>query len=441
MASAATGVAFGAAAAAAPDSAAAQSAASPAGGRLALVLSGGGAAGAAHVGVLRALEEAGLRPDCVAGTSMGSIVGGLYAMGMTPDQLEVAVEETDWLAILDDQPERAETHPLRRRSRLDPTVVLGRLPLRAGGDNGGVTWDGGLVDASKLQLQLRALALPASGVTDFDDLDIPFRAVATDLAKGTSVVLGEGDLATAMRASMSIPGLFAPVEIDGRVLVDGGVDNNLPIDVAHALCADQPGDAIIAVYIPSAEPDLNSLGTLTGALGQTMSLFIARSSQEQLERWRGQYELIVPPVEDVGMLDFDRAREAMDLGYQAAKASTPQIAASLFAAGAPAAALAPRVPTDAPDEIEVASLVIENSSFYRDEVIEAYLEIEPPMMISIAELNRRLQRIAALKVFDQVTYRIAPAPAPAPAGGEGRAVIGDGRAAGHVGRRARGGVG
>lgn len=401
-------------------------------GRVALVLSGGGAAGAAHVGVLRALEESGLRPDCVAGASMGSIVGGLYAMGMTPDQLEVAVEETDWLAILDDQPDRTQTHPLRRRSRLDPTVVLGRLPLRAGGDNGGgVTWDGGLVDASKLQLQLRELALPANGVTDFDDLDIPFRAVATNLATGSTEVLGEGDLATAMRASMSIPGLFAPVEIDGRVLVDGGVDNNLPIDVAHALCADQPGDAIIAVYIPSAEPDLNTLGTLTGALGQTMSLFIARSSLEQLEAWKGQYELITPPVEAVGMLDFDRAREAMDLGYEAAKQVAPGIAARLNG-GAPPAAAAPRAPAEAPTEIDVASLVIENSSFYRDEVIESYLQIEPPMTISVAELNKRLQRISALKVFDQVTYRLAPAPG----GGDQLTIVVDGRAAGNVELRA-----
>lgn len=393
--------------------------------RVALVLSGGGAAGAAHVGVIRALEEAGARPDCVAGASMGAIVGGLYAAGLTPDQLEAAVQGVDWLSILDDRPERTQTHPMRRRSRLNRELPLNRLPLRAGED--GARWDGGLVDASNLQLRLRALTSPAVGISDFDALPIPYRAVATDLASGAVVELAEGDLATAMRASMSIPGVFAPVTIDERVLVDGGVANNLPIDVAAALCADRPGDAIIAVSIPPSDPDPRSLTTLTGALGQTMSLFIAKSSRDQLERWRGRYELIVPPVQNIGMLDFDRAQEAMRLGYEAARPIAQEIAARLHA-GAPPPALPERAPAEIRTEIDVRELRIVNTSFYKDAVIEQYLDIAPPTVIEIAELDRRLQRLTALKAFDQVTYRLAHAPG----GGDVLTVVAEGRASGEI---------
>lgn len=395
-------------------------------GRLALVLSGGGAAGAAHVGVIRALEESGLRPDCIAGASMGAIVGGLYAAGLGPDQLAEAVETTDWFSILDDRPRREQVHPLRRRSRLNKEVPLGRLPIGASKD-GAARFDGGLVDAANLQLRLRELLLPAAGITDFDDFSIPFRATATDLATGQSVVMESGDLATALRASMSIPGVFAPVKIDGRVLVDGGVANNLPIDVGITLCADQPGDAVIAVSIPAADPDPAGLTTLTGALAQTISLFIAKSSRDQLAAWDGRYALITPPVENIGMLDFDRAKEAASLGYQVAIEAAPRIAARLYQ-GAEAPPSPPRVELTPRTHIDIADLNIINTSFYENAVIESYIDIVPPARIAISELNRRLQRLQALKAFEQVGYRLAPAPG----GGDVLTIVAEGRNAGPV---------
>ncbi|MBX2854360.1 MAG: patatin-like phospholipase family protein, partial [Rhodobacteraceae bacterium] len=193
-------------------------------GRLALVLSGGGAAGAAHVGVIRALEEVGLRPDCVAGTSMGAIVGGLYASGMGVEEMENVVSAIDWLAILDDTADRGLIHPMRRRARTDPRVLLNNLPV--GADEGGVRTDAGLIDGNRLLLILRELTLDTAGVRNFDNLDLPFRAVATNLATGEAVEIGEGDLAVALRASMSLPGLFPPIVLEEQVLVDGGVANN-----------------------------------------------------------------------------------------------------------------------------------------------------------------------------------------------------------------------
>jgi len=166
--------------------------------RIGLVLGGGGAAGVAHVGVIKELERLGIRPDVITGTSMGAIVGGLYAAGMTPEELEAAVTEIDWSSIFNDASDRQLLHPLRRDNRLDPFSVQTNLPIGIGAD--GVRTDAGFIDAVKLTLTLRRLVSRAEGIADFDDLDIPFRAIATDLVTGEPVVLGTGDLSFRRRA-------------------------------------------------------------------------------------------------------------------------------------------------------------------------------------------------------------------------------------------------
>ncbi|MGD8914664.1 MAG: patatin-like phospholipase family protein, partial [Candidatus Thiodiazotropha sp.] len=164
-----------------------------------LVLSGGGARGAAHVGVLKVLEEMRIPIDYVAGTSMGAIVGGLYASGMTAEALEQVVSEADWGELLSDRPPRAQ-RSLRRKS--DEMGFL--VDFDVGLDESGLIFPGGLVQGQNLEIELKRLTLPVIRIDDFDNLPVPFRAIATDIVSGDEVVLGSGDLATAMRASMSV---------------------------------------------------------------------------------------------------------------------------------------------------------------------------------------------------------------------------------------------
>ena len=213
--------------------------AAPGRSRVGLVLGGGGARGIAHVGVLQLLEELRVPVDCVAGASMGSIIGGLYAAGMTPEQMAETVQRIDWPAAFTDGPPRAD---LPFRIKEQQRVLL--TDKGVGIKNSSVQLPQGLLQGQNLLLLLEELSLPAANVHDFDKLKVPYRAVATDLATGMPVVLKAGELAKAMRASMSIPSALAPVKLDGKLLVDGGVSNNVPVDVARELC--HP-DVIIAV--------------------------------------------------------------------------------------------------------------------------------------------------------------------------------------------------
>src|SRR5271169_744534 len=200
--------------------------------RICLVLSGGGARGMAHIGVLKVLEDLRIPIDCIAGTSMGAIVGGLYASGMTARQIDATMRSLDWQEAFRDAPPRRD---LAFRRKQDDRNFLVTLPL--GLKHGKILLPKGLIQGQKLQQTLRQLTLPFSNSTQFDLLPTPFRAVATDLVTGGAVLMDKGDLAIAMRASISAPGVFAPVETQGLLLVDGGLAENLPISVARAMHA------------------------------------------------------------------------------------------------------------------------------------------------------------------------------------------------------------
>src|SRR5580698_5232303 len=201
--------------------------------RICLVLSGGGARGMAHIGVLKILEELRVPIDCIAGTSVGAVVGGLYASGMTAGEIDATMRSVDWLEAFRDAPPRRD---LAFRRKQDDRNFLVRLPL--GLKHGQILLPKGFIQGEKLQETLRQLTLRFPDDTNFDRLPTAFRAVATDLVTGDALLLDKGDIAIAMRASMSAPGVFAPVEYQGRVLVDGGLAENLPINVARAMQAD-----------------------------------------------------------------------------------------------------------------------------------------------------------------------------------------------------------
>lgn len=363
-----------------------------------LVLGGGGAAGVAHVGVVRALEELGIRPDVITGTSMGAIVGGLYAAGLTPDELQAAVTTIDWSGIFNDKSDRQLLHPLRRDSRIDPLSVQADLPVGIGAQ--GVQIDAGLIDAVKLNLTLRRLAAPGQGVDDFDDLAIPFRAVATDIVTGEAVVLGEGDLATAIRASMSIPALFPPVEIGGRLLVDGGVVNNLPVDVARALGA----EIVIVSEIPGADVSPEDLRSFTAILGQTMSVMIGANSRAQTATLGPRDVHLVPDVGAVGMLAFEKAASTVSAGQAAVAANR----GALEAIGDGRGPLPPGAGQGDPLAAEIAydRLEISYDGPLDPRVIRARLRLPESGSATIAEIETALREVYGLGTLDNVTYRV-----------------------------------
>lgn len=365
--------------------------------RIGLVLGGGGAAGVAHVGVIRELERLGIRPDVIAGTSMGAIVGGLYAAGLTPAEIETAVTEIDWSTIFNDASDRQLLHPLRRDSRLDPLSVQADLPIGIGDE--GLRADAGLVDAVKLTLMLRRLVVRAEGISDFDTLPIPFRAVATDLVTGEAVVLGEGDLATAIRASMSIPGLFPPVQIGDRLLVDGGVVNNLPVDVARAMGV----DFLIVVNIPAAEVTQDDVRGFTGALAQTMSIMIAANAKAQVATLGPGDVLLVPDVGEVGILAFEKAASTVSVGRAAVAAAEAQLRA--LAAQRTAIAAWPDGRSVEAGSIDYAAIEIVYDGALDPRVIRERLALPERGPVSIEEIETALRRVYGLAVFDSVTYR------------------------------------
>ena len=193
-----------------------------------LALSGGGARGGAHVGVLRVLEALDVEVDFIAGTSMGAIIGGFYAAGYSADEIEQLLIKTDWTRALTDQPDRADR--TMRKKELEAEFPI---PYRLGFNSGRFQVPLGAIEGQHLDQIFQRILQPVISVRDFDELPIPFKAVATDLATGEEVLLSRCILADSLRAIMSVPGIFDPVRIYGRILVDGGMANNLPVNVVR----------------------------------------------------------------------------------------------------------------------------------------------------------------------------------------------------------------
>ena len=283
-----------------------------------LVLGGGGARGAAHVGVLKVLERERIPVCKVAGTSMGSIVGGLYAAGYTPAEMEQLIGTIDWAAMFVDDPPRRDL-PMRRKD----SDFRYLLDLEIGYANGRVSMPAGLVQGQKLLMLLRRLTLSTWDTHDFDDLPIPFRAVAADIVTGEKVVFGEGDLAVAIRASMSVPGAFAPVRVDEHLLVDGGMVDNVPVDVARQMGAQR----LVVVDVGSPLLPESSLNSPLAIMDQMISGLMIEKTQRTLATLEPQDVYIRPELGDITAQQFNRGDEAIAVGERAAEAALPQLRA------------------------------------------------------------------------------------------------------------------
>jgi NTE family protein len=364
--------------------------------RIGLVLSGGGARGAAHIGVIKVLEEMRIPIDFVAGTSMGAIVGGLYASGLSPTEIEKIVTSLEWGAAFKDKPSPDDLSFRRKQDAADYLI-----DFDLGYKDGHFKIPMGLVQGQNLNVILKSLLLHTEAVHDFDQMNIPFRAVASDIETGKTVVIGKGDLVKAVCASMSIPGVFAPVEIDGRILVDGGITDNVPVDVARKMGA----DVLIVVDIGTPLRSRDKLGSVVSITAQVMTILIQRNSMGQLATLRPADVLISPPLGELGTSDFSRAADAIRIGQEQASSMKERLQhLSLSEKDFHSYLAHQRKETMALPKIDYVR--IDNKSSLSKNVVESQICTQCGEGLDMETLKKDISRTYGLDFFERVDFSL-----------------------------------
>ena len=363
-----------------------------------LALGGGGALGISHVGVIRALEQMRIPVDFIAGTSMGAIVGGMYASGMSPDDMERSLVGMNWWDVMKDKTAREDMQ--YRRKRDDARYLM---DIELGLKGSGLIFPHGLASGQKFNNVMQSMTVNAAGISDFSQLNIPYRATGTDIKAGSLVVLTNGNLATAMRASMAVPGAFTPVIIDGRTLVDGGIVDNLPVDVARAMGA----DIVIAVDVgklaaaKGAEKDYQALGEI---LGRTYDI-MRRPDQDRMGKTADI--LIAPDTSPFSASDFARAAEIIPTGAAAVAAVSNQLAAYAVDEEAYRAILA-KQRRNLERPLVLKSVEAKGNRRVSDGVILAQVRTPTNQPVELAAIEKDAARVYGLGDFQNVTYELEP---------------------------------
>lgn len=365
--------------------------------RVGLVLGGGGARGGAHVGVLQVLEELHIPVDFVVGTSMGAIVGGLYAAGVSPDSMEGWLRRADWDDLFRDSPAYSD---LSFRRKEDARAFP--MPLVVGVGGGGAHLPTGLVAGQKLNLALRAMTFRAARVSDFDSLAVPFRAVATDLETGALTVFSAGDLVDAMRASMSVPGVFTPYPVEERLYVDGGLVQNLPVEVACGMGA----DVVIAVDAGTRLASRSELQSIVDVTSQVTRI-VTRSGDEREMALLGPSDILVQPdLGDISSTDFGRSLDALAAGRAAARAVGAELARLAVDSVAFDRARDRRMAFGEPTE-NVDFVIIREFSDRRSPGNFVRRVVTRPGPLDTAVVAEDIERLYSLGIYERVDYRIA----------------------------------
>jgi NTE family protein len=365
---------------------------------IALVLAGGGAKGAAHIGVLRVLDELRVPVDCVVGTSMGALVGATYATGMRPAEIERQVLAIDWEQTVGGQGRR-DRMPIKRKL----ATLTYTLPLEVGMNRNGLSMPGGLIVTQGIEQVIRTLVAPFRYTQDFDDLPIPFRAVATDMVAGEAVVLDGGDISEAMRASMALPGVFSPVTRDGKVLSDGGMMRNLPVDIGRELC----GEVVIAVWMSSPPAEASGLSSALSLVGRSIDVMINANERAAIATLTPRDVAIDVPMGDIGTGDFQRVPEAVELGRRAAENMSGELSRYSVSESEYAAWLDSLRRTQAP-ETRLADVRIVGTDRVNPEYVRAQLEHSAPGAVVTAEtIAEDTERVYALGDFAGVDYQLS----------------------------------
>lgn len=368
--------------------------------RVGLVLSGGGARGFAHVGVLKALEAARVPVDVIVGTSMGAIVGGLYASGMTADELEREILAVNWGDLF----ERREPRQLLSQRRKEEDFELSPV-LMLGFRDGQFVLPTGAVSSRSLEMLLRRYTLSTRHLASFDGLPTPFRAVATDMETGKAVVMDHGDLAAALRASMSVPGVFSPLAVDGRILGDGGLVNNLPVDVARRMGA----DVVIAVNIGTPLAGRETLGSVVGITTQMVNILTEQNVQASIATLTSRDLLLTPALAQLTSGDFGKAPELVAMGHDYAK--TLQDALARFSVDAPryqrwVASREAQAQANTGRIGAVASVKFEGVNEAHAARLATALEVAEGQRLDVPTLERDLQKLAASGDYERVDYTL-----------------------------------
>jgi NTE family protein len=364
--------------------------------RIGLVLAGGGARGIAHAGVIRALEEMHVPVDVIAGTSMGALVGGLYATGMNASDLEEIIFQMDWEKAFEDKVVRGEL-PLRRKAddydyptAVNLSFTEGRLSIPLG-----------LVQGQQVRHMIKELMQDAIEVQDFNNLPTPYRAVATDIETGDAYVFAGGSIVTAMRASMSLPGLLEPVEHDGKLLVDGGLANNIPVDVARSMGVDR----LIVIDIGTPLKRRDEISSLISVADQVLGFLTRKNSLAQLDTLAETDVLIRPDLESMGMLDFDRQEAIYERGYVAALSHREELQALRIDDQAWSQHLNTRKIPDSADPI-IDYIAVQNNSRVSDELIRVRVSQSEGEVLDRPRLLQDIATIYALDYWEIIDYEL-----------------------------------
>lgn len=365
--------------------------------RVGLVLGGGGARGAAHIGVLKILEREHIPVHAIAGTSVGAIIGGLYAAGYSPEQIEEMIGSIDWNDIFRDGTARPD-EPMRQKE-----TDLGTLAnLEIGLSEGRFHIPTTLVRGQKLGLLLRRMFFGHGNVQTFDDLPIPFRCVATDIGVVKPVVFAAGDLTLAIRSSMAVPGVFAPVRHDGKVLVDGGIVDNVPIDVARAMGVDR----VIVVDVGEPLMPAESVNSGFTVMLQMISGLMQESTQKSLQTLGERDVYLRPQLHDITTASFPRALEAVAPGEQAAiavldKLRTFSVSPEEYAAWQ---VTQRRVHDPAP---EVTFVKVTEGQSSTAAFVRSRITAKPGQPLDQEALNRDIRRAFGRGTYDSISYHLA----------------------------------
>lgn len=362
--------------------------------KLGFALSGGGAKGLAHIGVLKVLEENGIYPDLVTGTSMGSIVGGLYAIGYSPEELSEFATGLAWNDYFNDTYPRAFL-PVEEKARAD------RYQLTFAVEKGKLKLPRGLIQGKKIQTLLAGLTASAHGKTDFDNFCLPFRCVATNLETGEAVVFSSGPLRRAIRASMSIPSAFEPVEYEDRLLVDGLVVRNLPVQDAFDLGA----DFVLGVDVGSPLYERDDITSVLTVLDQTSSFGSAASTREQREL--ADY-LIMPDLEGFSTLSYDQADSLIKRGEEAAQKALPGLLATLDSLGVELPMPAWRCEKQQRDSFLITEVAFKGDEAVTRRTLDQLFHAHLPKLFTIDQLSDEISRLYASSFFKLVDYELQP---------------------------------
>jgi len=359
--------------------------------KVGVALGGGAAKGLAHIGVLKVLEEVGMPVDCITGVSMGSIVGGLYALGYTSAEIESLVLRIDWTDLFSDREGR---RALSMEQKLWDSRYIASFPV----DGVRARMPSGLIEGKNVVRLFSHLSLPLQRTRDFTKFPIPFACVATDILTGKAVVLDEGFLAEAMRASMAIPTVFSPVRIGGHLLVDGGLARLIPAEDVRRLGA----EIVIGVDVGTreyTEEELNSFITISN---QALNLVLGPSIEEQ----RRLCDIIIEPdMERVSLADFRNAERIIQRGEEAARAMLPRL--QNLADSLNALSPATRAHHTSPmDSLYLTDVSIEGLSGFPQRVIEKAVGVRDPRWVTIGELEETIGKIRGTQLFDRVNSRI-----------------------------------